>query len=48
MKPSREDIELMKRQIEAQLEGYARGIGEFEAFMADYRRRHPPQREAAE
>ncbi len=43
MSASPEDIALIKRQIEAQLDDYAREIAEFEAFMVDYRRRFPPR-----
>ncbi len=40
------DLELMKRQIEAQVDDYERAIEAYAAFMEDWRRRNPP-REAA-
>jgi hypothetical protein len=33
------DIELRKRQVEAQLADYERAIGEYAAFMEDWRER---------
>lgn len=36
------NIELMKRQIEAQLDDYERAIEAYAAFMEDYRNRTDP------
>jgi hypothetical protein len=33
------DIELMKRQVEAQLADYEREVGDYAAFMEDWRSR---------
>lgn len=43
------DVDLIKRQIEKQLEEYERAIADAAAFAVDWRRRNPqPAAEAAE
>lgn len=47
MTESPEQIELRKRQVEAQLDDYAQAIADYAAFMERWRAGQP-QREAAE